>query len=64
MCHCRKKQTDEMKNNFLQDRFENRLDAGKPKPPKLTLVKVIPQRISYFDTTGERPVKYMWEAAA
>ncbi len=46
----------------------SQLTNNRPFPeeakPKLTLVKVIPQRISYFDTTGERPVKYMWEAAS
>jgi len=28
----------------------------------LTIVKVVPERISYFDTTGEKPMKLLWEA--
>ena len=31
--------------------------------PKVTMVKVIPEKISYFVSMGERPVKYVWEAA-
>jgi hypothetical protein len=29
---------------------------------KVTMVKVIPEKISYFVSMGERPVKYVWEA--
>jgi len=30
--------------------------------PKITMVKIIPHRISYFHSTGEKPVIYVWEA--
>jgi len=30
--------------------------------PKVTMVKVIPHKISYFVSMGEPPVKYVWEA--
>ena len=30
--------------------------------PKVTMVKIIPHKISYFVSMGERPVKYVWEA--
>ena len=30
--------------------------------PNVTMVKVIPEKISYFVSMGERPVKYVWEA--
>jgi general stress protein 26 len=29
----------------------------------LTIVKIVPEKISYFDSTGEEPVKYLWVAA-
>ncbi len=30
--------------------------------PKVTIVKIVPDKISYFDATGEKPVKYLWES--
>jgi len=30
--------------------------------PKITMVKIIPHRISYFHSTGKKPVTYVWEA--
>jgi len=32
--------------------------------PKITMVKIIPHRISYFHSTGKKPVIYLWEAGA
>lgn len=29
--------------------------------PKITIVKIIPHKISYFHSTGEPPVNYVWE---
>jgi general stress protein 26 len=29
---------------------------------KITMIKVIPKKISFFDSTGEKPVKYLWES--
>jgi len=29
---------------------------------KITMVKIVPHKISYFDSTGGKPVKYLWEA--
>ena len=29
--------------------------------PKISMVKIIPHRISYFHSTGEKPVTYVWE---
>ena len=28
----------------------------------LTIVKIVPERISYFNSTGAQPVKYIWHA--
>ena len=30
--------------------------------PMITMVKVTPHRIAYFHSSGEKPVKYVWEA--
>jgi general stress protein 26 len=39
---------------------------NKPFPveakPRITLVKIVPHKISYFVSMGEKPVKYIWEA--
>lgn len=37
--------------------------AALPEEVKatLTIVKIIPKRISYFDSTGAEPVRYVWE---
>jgi general stress protein 26 len=29
---------------------------------QLIMIKIVPHRISYFDSTGGKPVKYIWEA--
>mgnify|MGYP001029083863 CR=1 FL=1 len=29
---------------------------------RITMIKIVPSRISYFVSTGEKPVKYIWEA--
>ncbi len=29
----------------------------------LTIVKILPEKISYFDSTDEQPVKHIWKAA-
>jgi general stress protein 26 len=29
--------------------------------PKITMVKIVPHRIYYYDATGEKPGKYIWE---
>jgi hypothetical protein len=40
--------------------------TGAPLPDAvkatLTIVKLEPERISYFNSTGAEPVKYIWEA--
>ncbi len=42
------------------------LTNNRPFPeearPHLTLVKIVPERIAYFDTTGEKPVKHIWSS--
>ena len=44
-----------------------RVSTGHPFPetfmPKLNLVKIVPDRISYFVAMGEQPAKYIWERA-
>jgi hypothetical protein len=41
--------------------------TGAPLPDEmkatLNIIKVIPDRIAYFDSTGEKPMKYIWEAS-
>ena len=32
--------------------------------PKISMVKVIPEKISYFVSMGDPPVKYVWEAVS
>ena len=38
---------------------------NKPFPeeakPQLNIIKIVPDRIAYFDSTGGAPVKYLWE---
>jgi hypothetical protein len=29
---------------------------------RISIVKIIPHRISYFDSTGGKPERYIWEA--
>jgi hypothetical protein len=29
----------------------------------LTIIKIVPEKIAYFDATGPEPVRYVWEAA-
>lgn len=29
----------------------------------LTIIKIVPEKIAYFDATGPEPVRYAWEAA-
>ncbi len=29
----------------------------------LTIIKIVPEKIAYFDSTGPEPVRYAWEAA-
>jgi hypothetical protein len=29
---------------------------------RITIIKIVPQRISYFVSMGEKPAKYIWEA--
>jgi len=29
--------------------------------PQLNMIKIVPDRIAYFDSTGGAPVKYLWE---
>jgi hypothetical protein len=39
---------------------------NKPFPEeakqRITIVKIIPHKISYFVSMGEKPAKYIWEA--
>jgi hypothetical protein len=28
----------------------------------LTIIKIVPEKISYFDATGPEPMRYVWEA--
>jgi hypothetical protein len=30
---------------------------------RITMIKIVPDRIAYFVSMGEKPVKYIWEAA-
>lgn len=44
----------------------SRTVSGGPLPYEvkatLNIIKVIPDKISYFDSTGDKPVKHIWEA--
>jgi len=40
----------------------NNMPFPEEAKPKITMVKIVPHRISYFVSTGEKPVKYIWEA--
>jgi hypothetical protein len=40
----------------------NNIPFPEEAKPKITMVKIVPQRISYFVSTGEKPAKYIWEA--
>ena len=38
---------------------------GRPFPeeakPRITMIKIVPHKISYFQSTGGKPEKYIWE---
>ncbi len=40
--------------------------TGAPLPvavkATLTIIKIVPEKISYFDATGPEPMRYVWEA--
>ena len=40
----------------------NNIPFPEEAKSKITMVKIIPHRISYFVSMGEKPVKYIWEA--
>jgi len=59
-------------NHFFYNRFkfypnnetaELFTGAALPDAVKetLTIVKIVPERISYFNSTGTQPVKYIWD---
>lgn len=41
------------------------VSSGRPFPEeakhRITMIKIIPHRISYFQSTGGKPAKYIWE---
>jgi general stress protein 26 len=61
-------QPEEFQKGFNTIRLDeiSRASFGKPFPdeakPQITIVKIVPQKIAYFATTGETPGKYIWEA--
>ena len=44
------------------------VSTGQPFPkafiPKLNLVKIVPEKIAYFVSMGDKPAKYIWDADA
>ena len=44
--------------------LSNNVPFPEEAKPKLTFIKIIPYRISYFCVTGGKPQKYIWKAEA
>jgi hypothetical protein len=40
----------------------NNMPFPEEAKSKITMVKIVPHKISYFDSTGGKPVRYLWEA--
>jgi general stress protein 26 len=40
----------------------NNMPFPEEAKPRITMVKIVPEKISYFDSTGGKPVKYIWTA--
>jgi hypothetical protein len=40
----------------------NKQPFPKEAKQNLTIVKVVPHKISYFISMGEKPAKYIWQA--
>jgi hypothetical protein len=44
----------------------SRLFTGEALPDAvkatLTIIKIVPEKIAYFDSTGPEPARYTWEA--
>jgi hypothetical protein len=62
----REKEPEEFQKAFDIIRLEEiaKVSTGHPFPeafiPKLNLVKIVPDKISYFVSMGEKPAKYFW----
>ena len=60
---------EEFEKGFSTIRLDeiSMVSHNKPFPekakPQITIVKIVPQKISYFVSIGEKPAKHMWEAA-
>ena len=63
-----KENPEEFEKGFRIIRVEeiHQVSTGQPFPEKvkqmINIVKVVPNRISYFNSTDGKPVKYIWEA--
>ena len=59
---------EEFKKGFLTIRLDeisrslNKQPFPKEAKQNLTIVKVVPHKISYFISMGEKPAKYIWQA--
>ena len=58
---------EEFETGFKTIRLDeiSMVSSGKPFPAEvrnhITMVKVVPDRISYFDSTSGKPARYVWE---
>jgi hypothetical protein len=59
---------EEFEKGFLTIRLDeisrslNKQPFPKEAKQNLTIVKVVPHKISYFISMGEKPAKYIWQA--
>ncbi len=63
-----KENPEEFEKGFRTIRLDEISMASNNRPfpeeakSRITIIKIVPQRISYFVSMGEKPAKYIWEA--
>jgi len=63
-----KENPEEFEKGFRTIRLDeiSMVSNNRPFPEeaksRITIIKIVPQRISYFVSMGEKPAKYIWEA--